>query len=78
MNSGLPGIVLIDAVTDVDSTAIAVSICLMAAAKRDFYEVLGVDRSATDDDLKKAYRKLALQYHPDKTKGDKAANEKFV
>ena len=43
----------------------------------DYYKILGVDKSATKDDLKKAYRKLALKYHPDRTKGDKAAEEKF-
>ena len=46
-------------------------------AKRDFYDVLGITNLASKDEIKKSYRKLALKYHPDKTKGDKASEEKF-
>ena len=46
-------------------------------AKRDYYEVLGVTKTSNADEIKKSYRKIAMQFHPDRNPGDKAAEEKF-
>ena len=46
-------------------------------AKRDYYEVLGIDRNASEDEIKRAYRRLAKKYHPDLNPGDAEADAKF-
>jgi molecular chaperone DnaJ len=45
--------------------------------KRDYYEILGIAKTASGDEIKKSYRKVAMQYHPDRNPGDKSAEEKF-
>ena len=49
----------------------------MSSSKRDYYEVLVISRTASSDDVKQAFRKLAKEYHPDRNPGDSAAEDKF-
>src|ERR1700690_356591 len=56
---------------------LGISLAVLAGPKRDYYEVIGVDRGDDYETIRKAYRKLAFKYHPDLHPGDKAAEEKF-
>lgn len=60
------------------STIVLFSILSYAIAKKNFYQILGVDKSASDKEIKSAYRQLTLKYHPDKNPGDEAAHDKFI
>jgi len=53
-------------------------LCFFVDAGKDFYAILGVTRSASKKDVKKAYKKMSMKYHPDKNPGDKEAESKFV
>jgi len=54
------------------------AVVIYTNAADDYYKILGIQRSATDRDIKKAFRKLALKYHPDKNKDDPSAEKKFM
>ncbi|KAI5964475.1 SCJ1 [Candida theae] len=60
------------------STIVLVALLSFAIAKKNFYQILGVDKSASDKEIKSAYRQLTLKYHPDKNPGDDEAHEKFL
>jgi DnaJ-related protein SCJ1 len=54
------------------------ALIIPAICEADYYKILGVDREASDKDIKRQYRKLSKQWHPDKNRGDETAHEKFV
>jgi len=54
------------------------AVALLVLGDVDYYKVLGVDRDASEKDIKRQYRKLSKQWHPDKNKGDETAHDKFV
>ncbi|KAG5419764.1 SCJ1 [Candida metapsilosis] len=60
------------------STILLVSLLSFTIAKKNFYQILGVDKSASDKEIKSAYRQLTLKYHPDKNPGDEEAHDKFI
>ena len=57
---------------------ILAALTVIVVCEVDYYEVLGVDRQASDKDIKRQYRKLSKQWHPDKNRGDETAHDKFV